>query len=185
MLAMKIIDQRYLDSGNRYSTQPCLLSILELEPVTEAATEQLQQRLYAALPGLRRLHGLVGKRADEIPTVVELVQQTALELRRLALNEVTLGFVGVVPGMPGRYRMVLPYSAQSAAAPTLAMATQLVNAMLAGRSFNVKAGLARLRALADRRSKPRGTLMQTARTLLASVIPKRTFAAPFLAPRLG
>ena len=182
---MKIIDQRYLESDNRYSTQPCLLSILELEPVSEQASEQLQERLYAALPGLRRVRGLVGKRADAVPPVVELVQQTAIELRRLALNEVTLGFVGVVPHMPGRYRMVLPYSAKNTAAPALAMATQLVNAMLAGRSFNLKAGLARLRALADRRSKPRGSLMQTARTLLMSVIPQRRFALPWLAPRLS
>jgi hypothetical protein len=27
---MKIVDQRYLDSANRYSTEPCLLSILDL-----------------------------------------------------------------------------------------------------------------------------------------------------------
>jgi hypothetical protein len=113
------------------------------------------------------------------------VQQTALELRRLALNEVTVGFVDVVPRMQGRYRMVLPYSAQSAAAPSLKMATQLVNAMLAGRSFNVKAGLARLRALADRRSKPRGSLMQTARTILMSVIPRQPLAMLLPAHRLG
>lgn len=178
-MPMKIVDQRYLDSDNRYSTQPCLLSILELDPVEPAQTAQAQDRLYAVLPGLRRLHGLVGKRADAeaVPALVELVQQTAIELRRLALNEVTVGFVGVVPRMPGRYRLVLPYNAQAAAAPALAMATQLVGAMLAGRSFNVKAGLARLRALADRRSKPR-YLMQTARTILMSVIPKRTFSMP-------
>jgi hypothetical protein len=175
---MKIIDQRYLESGNRYSTQPCLLSIVELEPVTPEQTEQLQQRLYAALPGLRRLHGLVGRRADEVPVIIELLQQTAIELRRLALNEVTLAFVGVVPRMAGRYRLVLPYSSQSAAAPSIALATELVGAMLAGRSFNLKAGLARLRALADRRSKPRGYLMHTARTILMSVIPKRTFSMP-------
>lgn len=185
MLLMKIIDQRYLESDNRYSTQTCLLSILELDAVSEEATEKLQERLYAALPGLARLRGLVGKRADAVPPVVELVQQTALELRRLALNEVTVGFVDVVPRMQGRYRMVLPYSAKSAAAPSLKMATQLVNAMLAGRSFNVKAGLARLRALADRRSKPRGSLMQTARTILMSVIPKQPLAMLLPAPRLG
>jgi hypothetical protein len=172
---MKIIDQRYLESHNRYSTQPCLLSILELEPVEPEILAQAQERLYAALPGLSRLRGLVGRRADAeaVPPEVELVQQTAIELRRLALNEVTVGFVGVVPRMAGRYRLVLPYSAENAAAPALAMATQLVSAMLAGRSYNVKAGLARLRALADRRSKPR-YLMQTARTILMSVIPKRT-----------
>jgi len=175
---MKIIDQRYLESDNRYSTQPCLLSILELDPVTPEDTEKLQERLYNTLPGLRRLRGLVGKRADTVPPIVELVQQTAIELRRLALNEVTVGFVGVVPRMQGRYRLVLPYSAASAAAPSLALATQLINAMLAGRSYNVKAGLARLRALVDRRRKPRGHLMQTARTILMSVMPRRTFSMP-------
>lgn len=177
---MKIVDQRYLEGDNRYSTQPCLLSILELDPVDSATVAQAQERLYAALPGLRRLRGLVGKRADAVPPLVELVQQTAIELRRLALNEVTVGFVGVVPRTPGRYRLVLPYQAESAAAPALAMATQLVGAMLAGRSYNVKAGLARLRALADRRRAPRGSLMQTARTILMSVIPQRRFAMPAL-----
>jgi hypothetical protein len=174
---MKIIDQRYLDSDNRYSTQPCLLSILELDAVTSEQTEQLQQRLYAVLPGLRRLQGMIGLRADEVPAIVELVQQTTIELRRLALNELTVAFIGVVPRMQGRYRLVLPYSAQSAAAPALAMATQLVSALLAGRSYNLKAGLARLRALADRRSKPR-YLMQAARTILLSVIPKKSFSMP-------
>jgi hypothetical protein len=65
------------------------------------------------------------------------------------------------------------------------MATQLVNATLAGRSFNLKAGLARLRALAERRRAPRGKLLQTARSFLSWVIPKRRFAMPWLAPRLS
>lgn len=177
-MVMKIVDQRYMESDNRYSTQPCLLSILEIDAVSPAATEQLQQRLYAALPGLRRLHGLIGRRAEAVPPVVELVQQTAIELRRLALNEVTVAFVGVVPHMPNRYRLVLPYSAENAAAPSVAMATQLVGALLAGRSFNVKAGLARLRALTDRRRKPRGSLMRTARTILMSVIPGKAVPVP-------
>jgi hypothetical protein len=179
---MKIIDQRYLDSDNRYSTQPCLLSILELDddasanPAAEAA---LDQRLCAALPGLRQQRGLIGMRCAAVPHVVEVVQQVAIELRRLALNEVTVGFVGVVPRMKGRYRLVLPYSAKNAAAPALALATQLVDALRHGRSFNLKAGLARLRALSDRRTKPRGAyLMHTARTILMSVIPKRTFSMP-------
>lgn len=179
MPLMKIIDQRYLDSDNRYSTQPCLLSILELDPVSPETTHQLQQRLYAALPGLRRLHGLVGHRADDVPAIVELVQQTAIELRRLALNEVTVGFVGVVPRMPNRYRLVLPYSAEQAAAPSLAMAIKLVGTLLAGRSFNVKAGLARLRALLDRRRTPRG-LMQAARAILKSAIPNKRLSLPAL-----
>lgn len=165
---MKIIDQRYLDSDNRYSTQPCLLTILEIDedsPVTDAA---LEQRLQAALPGLREQRGLVGVRCADVPRTVELVQQAAIELRRLALNEVTVGFVGVVPRMRGRYRLVLPYASANAAAAALALATQLVNALRHGRWFNLKAGLARLRALSERRGQPRnGALMRTARKFLA------------------
>lgn len=179
---MKIIDQRYLDQDNRYSTQPCLLSILELDddaPDTPAAEAALDQRLQAALPGLSEQRGLVGKRCADVPRLVEVVQQVAIELRRLALNEVTVGFIGVVPRMQGRYRLVMPYSAKNAAAPALALATQLVDALRHGRSFNLKAGLARLRALSDRRTTPRpGYLMHTARTILMSVIPSSTFSMP-------
>ena len=179
---MKIIDQRYLDQDNRYSTQPCLLSILELDddaPASPAAQAALDRRLHAALPGLRAQRGLVGKRGADVPRIVEVVQQVAIELRRLALNEVTVGFIGVVPRMQGRYRLVMPYAAKNAAAPALALATQLVDALRHGRSFNLKAGLARLRALSDRRTMPRsGYLMHTARTILRSVIPRRTCSMP-------
>ncbi|OEZ63287.1 hypothetical protein [Duganella sp. HH105] len=181
---MKIIDQRYLASDNRYSSQPCLLSILELDrdAPTPAAISALERRLQAILPGLRRQRSLVGKRCAEVPPLVQLVQQVAMEMRRLAFNEVTLGFVGVVPHMRGRYRLVLPYSAKAAVAPALAMATQLVDRQLAGRAFNLQAGLTRLRALADRRSIPRNGkrayLMQTARTILMSVMPSKTFSMP-------
>ena len=62
---------------------------------------------------------VVGMRGDDVPQIVRVVQQVALELRRLALNEVTVGFVGVVPRMQGRYRLVLPYAAKNAAAPAI------------------------------------------------------------------
>jgi len=165
---MKIIDQRYLDSDNRYSTQPCLLSILEMDEDSSVTDLALEQRLQAALPGLREQRGLVGVRCADVPRAVALVQQTAIELRRLALNEVTVGFIGVVPRMRGRYRLVLPYASRAAAAAALAMATQLVSAVRHGRSFNLKAGLARLRALSERRTQPRNaSLMQSARKFLA------------------
>lgn len=184
---MRITDQRYLPGDNRYSTQPCLLGILELDrdTPTPAAMRALERRLRLALPGLRRQRGLVGMRCGDVPQLVQLVQlvqQVAMELRRLALNEVTLGFVGVVPHMRGRYRLVLPYSSRAAAASALAMATQLVDALLAGRAFNLKAGVVRLRALAERRASPRNGkrayLMQTARTILMSVMPSKTFSMP-------
>lgn len=51
---MRITDQRYLDQNNRYTSQPCLLSILELDDdasATPAAQAALTRRLQAALPG--------------------------------------------------------------------------------------------------------------------------------------
>lgn len=154
---MKIIDQRYLASDNRYSTQPCLLSILEVDDAQSnpAAMANLDRRLSALLPGVSSQAGLVGLRAEGVPQIVRVVQQVALELRRLALNEVSVGFVGVVPRTQGRYRLVLPYAAKNAAAPALRIATQMVAALRAGRAFNLPAAVARLRALADRRARPR------------------------------
>jgi hypothetical protein len=154
---MKIIDQRYIASDNRYSTQPCLLSILEVDdtPANPAAMASLDRRLLALLPGVQRQAALVGMRAEGVPQIVRVVQQVAMELRRLALNEVSIGFVGVVPRTRGRYRLVLPYAAKNAAAPALRIATQMVSALRAGKAFNLPAAVARLRALADRRAAPR------------------------------
>ncbi|RFP15091.1 MULTISPECIES: hypothetical protein [unclassified Duganella] len=154
---MRITDQRYLPGDNRYTTQPCLLSILELDasaPTTPGALASFQQRLQALLPGVHRLRNLVGKRTGagcEVPYLVQAVQQVAIELRRLVSNEVTVAFVGVVPRMHGRYRLVLPYTMQHTVEPALEMATQLVDALLAGRACNLGMVLARLRALAERR----------------------------------
>lgn len=163
---MKIIDQRYMDSDNRYSTQPCLLSILEVDdaPANPVAMASLDQRLLALLPGVRSQAAMVGLRAEGVPQIVRVVQQVAMELRRLALNEVSVGFVGVVPRTRGRYRLVLPYgaTAKNAAAPALRIATQMVSALRAGKSFNLQAAVARLRALADRRSLPRGAALAAA-----------------------
>ncbi|MET0320898.1 MAG: hypothetical protein ABW069_09285 [Duganella sp.] len=156
---MKIIDHRHIDSDNRYSTQPCLLSILEVDdtPSTPAALASFNRRLLDLLPGVQRQAALVGLRAEGVPHIVRVVQQVAMELRRLALNEVSVGFVGVVPRTQGRYRMVLPYAAtaRNAAAPALRIATQMVSALRAGQPFNLQAAVARLRALADRRVLPR------------------------------
>ena len=158
---MRITDQRYLPSDNRYTTQPCLLSILELDadvPATPGALALFQQRLQHALPGVSRLRGLVGKRTganDDVPYLAQAVQQVAIELRRLVFNEISVAFVGQVPRMKGRYRLVLPYTARHVVAPVLETATQLVDALLAGRACNVTALLARLRAQTERRHSPR------------------------------
>ena len=89
------------------------------------------------LPGVRSQAGLVGMRGDDVPQIVRVVQQVALELRRLALNEVTVGFVGVVPRMQGRYRLVLPYAAKNAAAGRSAAAATAIGADPIGRSGRV------------------------------------------------
>ncbi|WP_205746774.1 hypothetical protein [Duganella callida] len=174
---MKIIDQRFLDCDNRYSTLPCLLGIVEVDDAPPAALRALDRRLYALLPGVKDQRALVGLRCNDVPQLVQTVQQVALELRRIAFNEVSIGFVGVVPHMQRRYRLVLPYSVKNAAAPALKMATQLVDALLKGRSFNLQAAIARLRALADRRSQPRQHLVQSARSALSALGDKARRAA--------
>jgi hypothetical protein len=156
---MRIVDQRHLHEDNRYASQPCLLSILELDEaasIPPAALASLHQRLLAALPGLKRLRGMVGRRGASadggnggvpggVPYLARLTQQVAIELQHLAGGELVVGFIAPVPKMTGRYRLVLPYRARHVAESALALATRLLDALLAGRSFDLADGLRCLR----------------------------------------
>ncbi len=154
---MKIVDQRYLDSANRYCTEPCLLSILDFghpAPFTAADMRQLRERLSRALPGMRRGRSLIGIVGDDVDEpcqgllMARLIQGVAIELHRLTGDDVMVGFVGRVPKMAGRYRMILPMRDGGLANAALQLATQLVAALLAGQAFDLEAPLAELRAMA-------------------------------------
>lgn len=160
---MRIVDQRHLHEDNRYASQPCLLSILELDEaasIPPAALASLHQRLLAALPGLKRLRGMVGRRGTTsavgvhggtlssvpcgVPYLARLTQQVAIELQHLADGELVIGFIAPVPKMTGRYRLVLPYRTHDVATRSMALATSLLDALLFGRSFDLEEGLRRL-----------------------------------------
>ncbi|NRR30934.1 hypothetical protein HSX11_12165 [Oxalobacteraceae bacterium] len=158
---MKIVDQRYLASHNRYSNKPCLLSILELDDAqmpSSAEIGQLALHLRATLPGLKErcgAIGLVGGAAandDDALALAQLVQAVTLELLRLACDEDLTGFVGAVPQMVRRFRLVQPYRLENVSSASLALALQLVQALLAGRELDLASGLAALRVNADRRA---------------------------------
>lgn len=158
---MRIVEQRHLPALNRYSNKPCLLSILEIAPqfsLSRPAASWLACAVGARLPGVTRLRGLLGTIGAAEPGnapagLARLVQAAAIELQRLACDELTMGFVGAVPRMPGRYRLVLPHGdgESDVAARSLALALQLVNALLAGEPFDLPADLAAQGVAADRR----------------------------------
>jgi len=159
---MQIIDQRYLDSANRYSTEPCLLSILDLgeaTPACPATMEELRERLAKVLPGLRRGRSLIGIVGDEaVPEepdspcqgiqLARLIQSVAIELHRLTGDEVMVGFVGRVPKMHDRYRLILPFRCGTVANAALSLAIALIDALLRDEGFDLEAGLAELRTIA-------------------------------------
>ncbi|GGY42793.1 cyanophycin synthetase family protein [Pseudoduganella albidiflava] len=154
---MKIIDQRYLDGANRYCTEPCLLSILDLghpAPYSASDMQQLRARLKTVLPGLRQGRSLIGVVGDDVDApgrglqLARLIQSVAIELHRLTGDEVMMGFVGGVPKMPGRYRLILPFRCGTVANAALKLATELVAALLAGQPYRLDEGLAELRGIA-------------------------------------
>ncbi|HEX8604728.1 MAG TPA: hypothetical protein VF774_18925 [Pseudoduganella sp.] len=154
---MKIIDQRYLDGANRYCTEPCLLSILDLghpTPYSASDMQNLRTRLKMALPGLRQGRSLIGVVGDDVDApgrglqLARLIQSVAIELHRLTGDEVMMGFVGGVPKMPGRYRLILPFRCGTVANAALALAIRLVDGLLAGDTFPLTEGLDELRGIA-------------------------------------
>lgn len=156
---MKIVDQRYIASENRYSTRPCLLSILELDEAP-AEVRTITAKLKAMLKELPQLDNLINTigPVDAVTApaghfqLARLVQAVTLELQRLAGSELMVGFVGALPHMPGRYRLVLPYRMDKVAMAAVHAALDVVGAVRAGRRVDLQAVLARLRASANRRA---------------------------------
>jgi hypothetical protein len=155
---MKIVDQRYIAGENRYSSRPCLLSILELDE-SPADARSIAAKLKAMLTGLPQLDHLINTigpvDAEAAPAghlqLARLIQAVTLELQRLAGSELMVGFVGALPRMPGRYRLVLPYRMDRMALAAVHAALDVVGAVRAGRRVDLPAVLARLRASANRR----------------------------------
>jgi hypothetical protein len=158
---MKIIDQRFLSRQNRYSNHPCLLSILELDdaaasPADVRSTAAKLKGVLGNLPGLERLINVIGPAdAEAAPAghfqLARLIQAVTLELQRLAGSDVMVGFVGALPRMPGRYRLVLPYRMEQVAAAAVNAALDVVKAARAGRKVDLAAVMAQLRAAGERR----------------------------------
>jgi hypothetical protein len=161
-IIMNIVDQRYLDGTNRYCTEPCLLSILDLghpAPYSTADMERLRSRLKSVLPGLRQGRSLIGVVGEDMLDsdddascdglqLARLIQGVAIELHRLAGDEVMIGFVGRVPKMAGRYRLILPFRCGTVANASLTLALGLISALLEGRDFGLNDGLDALRRVA-------------------------------------
>lgn len=158
---MKIIDQRFIAGHNRYSNRPCLLSILELDdaaasPACVRSTAAALKAILGNLPPLVRLINVIGPvgagaACNGHLQLARLVQAVTLELQRLAGSDVMVGFVGALPRMPGRYRLVLPYRMGQVAAAAVSAALDVVRAARAGRRVDLAAVLAQLRAAGERR----------------------------------
>ena len=153
---MHIIEQRLLRGPNLYAQTPCLMAVLDLQPLQDrqaADTPQLYPQLEALLPTLRERAGTALALRTGEPTgygpVVDLVLR---ELQALAGSVPTEGHSGPVRGQPSQFRIVCGYQIEQVATEALALAVQIVDTLAQGAPFEIEAPLAALRELAQQRA---------------------------------
>lgn len=121
---MKIIKKRYLRGPNLYHSQPCLLTVINLEELAPASSQT---------PA-----GFAGR-------LLELT----LELQGLVGHKVSFGRIHPVNGSPGQYRVVCGYESERVAGEAFALAMQLVEAAAKGGSLDLAGPLEQLRDTAS------------------------------------
>ncbi|SHN06447.1 cyanophycin synthetase [Duganella sacchari] len=161
---MNIIEQRVLRGPNLYSSQPCVLTVLdlgELQHVSTASVPGLNDRLLAMLPSLYDHRGPVGKYAGFVQSLKEgtslahLTEHLAITLQCLAGTPVNLGRTHEVADVPGRYRVVCAYELEQVAVDAVELAVALAHGLATGDHAveqKLNEGLAELRDLAERQA---------------------------------
>ncbi|TFW31164.1 cyanophycin synthetase [Duganella callida] len=161
---MNIVEQRVLRGPNLYSSQPCLLTVIdlgELREVSTSAVDGLNDRLLSLLPSLYDHRCSVGKYAGFVQALKEgtnlahLVEHMAIALQCAAGTSVSVGRTHEVANAPGRYRVVCGYELEDVGVDAVELAVQLARG-LAARDADVEQrlmdGLASLRELAERQA---------------------------------
>ena len=152
---MRIESIRTLDGPNVYHARPVQLMVLELEGLTDRESKDFEgfnQSLLALLPGLARhtcSRGHPGgfvERLNEGTYFGHVVEHVALELETMIGADVTYGKTRY-GGRPGRYHVIVRYGSEHAMRYLLPVAVDLVEAVLAGRDFDLAAHLERAREI--------------------------------------
>jgi cyanophycin synthetase len=122
---MAIIEQRFLRGPNLWSSQSCLLAVLELGGLRQAMSCDVPgfaDALLALLPGLRAHAGTLRRGCF----MAEVIAMVMLELQGLSGAPAPSGFVAIVMGRGGQCRLIVSSASQQAGSAACGAALALV-----------------------------------------------------------
>ncbi|SEO05092.1 cyanophycin synthetase [Duganella sp. CF517] len=135
---MNILEQRVLRGPNLYSTQPCILTVLDLQELRELRSSGIagfNQRLLDILPSLQEDRGPAGQYGGfaralrEGTNLAHVVEHVALALQCLAGTPVGAGRTREAGHDGGRYRVVCEYALEQLGVDAIELAIALVRAL--------------------------------------------------------
>lgn len=145
LFTMKIIDARAIEGPNIYSFRPILKLVVDLEDEAQKNTRELKgfsSSLIKALPSLRSHHcsrGYAGgfmERLDEGTYLGHVVEHIILELMHHC--GLATGYGKTLTGLqPGHAEIIFQYTTYRPALYLSRVAVNMINALLAGRSFSL------------------------------------------------
>ncbi len=158
---MNIIEQRLLRGRNLYSSQPCMLTVLDLGPMQDMSTNSIDgfsEALLELMPSLFDHRCSAGKYAGFVQAMREgtnlahVVEHVTIALQCLAGTPTSVGRTHEVAGKPGCYRVVCSYEFEQVAEDAFDAAMMLVTGLAEGTpglADRLAAVLAQLRESAE------------------------------------
>ncbi|MBV7537573.1 cyanophycin synthetase [Duganella sp. sic0402] len=159
---MIIVKQHVLRGPNLYSSQPCLLSIIDLQALRDHTTTSIAgftERLLSLLPSLYDHRCSVGQYGGFVQALnnganlAHVVEHVTIALQCLAGTPTYTGRTHEINGAPGQYRVVCSYESEHVAIDACDLAMSLVRGLASGAddvARQLDEGVAALRDTAER-----------------------------------
>ena len=145
---MRIIEKRFLRGPNLYSAAPCLMAVIDAAGAEAApgAVAALPARLVALLPDLSPE---ASARLALLTCAADAVEPVVMELQRLAGAPADFSQTLEVARNEGARRAVCGYRTEQVAGAALNVALDLIEALQAGKEFDLAAAVAELHEVAE------------------------------------
>jgi len=134
---MSITEQRFLRGPNMWSSDSCLLTVVDLGELADAVTTDVPGFTSAALalfPGLHRIAGPMRRGCF----LAEVVGAVVLELHALAGTPSRVPTVAIVRGRGSQVRIIVPSPTQALGAKAFDAAFAMVTALYAGKRVQLQ-----------------------------------------------
>ncbi|HUR42325.1 MAG TPA: cyanophycin synthetase [Verrucomicrobiae bacterium] len=147
---MKVVAQHFLRGPNLWSRKPCALTIVDLENLDEVATTAVpgfDERLLMLMPTLQEhgcSYGEPGgfvRRLAEGTYMAHVFEHVLIELQCLAGSRVSFGKARMIASRPRHYHVVCRYEHESVVEAATPIALELVQAVAAGKTFDLASRL--------------------------------------------